>query len=48
METKDCWQCESLRKQGISEEDIEKEHSDCHGWFHCGDECCGSCSVCGL
>lgn len=42
-----CYKCEELKKKGRSEEFIKKEHSKCHGWYHCGEECCGGCLFCG-
>lgn len=42
-----CWQCEELLKQGKEQKEIIEQHDNCHGWYHCGGECCGCCSVCG-
>lgn len=44
----DCWQCEDLINAGVKETDVEKAHDNCHGWFHCGEECCGGCGTCGI
>ena len=43
----DCFICEDMVKEGCSQEDIDKEHADCHGWTHCGEDCCGFCLHCG-
>lgn len=42
-----CWQCQELLKGNKTQEQINKAHEDCHGWYHCENECCGGCSVCG-
>ena len=47
MENEDCYNCIDLKKEGLSDKKINEEHDSCHGWTHCGDECCGACSYCG-
>jgi len=44
----DCRQCDSLvENRDISVEEAVKSHNDCHGWNHCGEDCCGICDICG-
>lgn len=26
--------------------EVEAEHANCHGWYHCDPECCGGCPTC--
>lgn len=42
-----CFKCEQLIKYGKTQNQIDIEHENCHGWYHCGNECCGECSYCG-
>jgi len=42
-----CWQCKDLLKGKKTQEEIDKEHNSCHGWYHCGNKCCGECDICG-
>lgn len=42
-----CWQCDRILEDGGTVVSALKQHDDCHGWVHCGDECCGRCSICG-
>lgn len=44
----ECDRCKELsQQQDITQEDIDKEHFSCHGWYHCGEGCCGVCRHCG-
>ena len=43
-----CYKCKELIKEGRSMKYVLGDHDDCHGWTHCGDECCGPCSFCGV
>jgi len=43
-----CSDCEDLLKEpNMTQSILDEKHTDCHGWFHCGDECCGGCIHCG-
>lgn len=44
----DCYRCEDMERGGKSIEDMVEEHDNCHGWNHCGPECCGECPYCGV
>lgn len=43
----DCFRCEDMKKAGKPEDEQDEAHSDCHGWTHCGPDCCGACPYCG-
>lgn len=46
LKNKDCYDCIEELEQGLSVEEVNKNHKSCDEWFHCGDECCGACSHC--
>lgn len=37
----------TVKNKGVSIKVAKKDHENCHGWYHCGPECCGECPVCG-
>jgi hypothetical protein len=43
-----CYSCENLIEEGKTQEEVDKDHEECHGWYHCGPQCCGECDVCGF
>lgn len=44
----DCYHCARLAgEKNATQKDLDTEHEKCHGWTHCGDDCCGKCSYCG-
>lgn len=44
----DCNTCKTMAEEnGMTQKKLDADHSDCHGWFHCGSDCCGSCFICG-
>lgn len=47
-EDEDCLGClNDLKYRALTVKDLEVRHNNCHGWYHCGDKCCGPCSTCG-
>ena len=40
-----CWNDEYELNQ--TPEHADAQHARCHGWVHCGANCCGRCSHCG-
>ncbi len=46
MTQEECWQCRELLEKSVNKNKVDKDHEDCHGWYHCGPECCGGCPVC--
>jgi hypothetical protein len=43
----DCPECGDMAKAGATQEKLDEEHDNCHGWHHCGAGCCGGCPTCG-
>lgn len=37
----------ALKYKDLTKEQLKNDHNDCHGWHHCGENCCGPCSTCG-
>lgn len=42
-----CYECKELLEEGARLEVVKKNHKFCHGWTHCGEDCCGPCTFCG-
>jgi len=43
-----CLKCRWLLEEGWGFPEVVEDHrSRCHGYLHCGAECCGSCPYCG-
>lgn len=42
----ECFECAWGYKDNKSPETILADHDACHGWYHCGNECCGPCYHC--
>ena len=47
MKEKECIECQEDLKNSLDKEKVQKFHEGCHGWVHCGTECCGNCPYCG-
>jgi hypothetical protein len=42
----ECRTCDYLKEDEVNEEEIVEAHLNCHGWSHCGPDCCGVCEHC--
>ena len=43
----ECYRCSEMVIESGSFEGVQEDHERCHGYMHCGDECCGACYICG-
>ncbi len=47
LDDSECYKCQELADKGTPLANIREDHARCHGWSHCGIECCGDCPRCG-